>query len=31
MSTEAKRMGLNPYGQPGGEPYKRHMKALLKT
>jgi hypothetical protein len=31
MSTEAKLMGLNPYGQPVAEQYKRNMKALLKT
>jgi glucose-6-phosphate isomerase len=29
--VEGRLMGFNPYGQPGVEPYKRHMNALLKT
>jgi glucose-6-phosphate isomerase len=28
--VEGRLMGINPYGQPGVEPYKRHMRALLK-
>jgi len=24
-------MGINPYGQPGVEAYKKNMKAVLKT
>jgi glucose-6-phosphate isomerase len=28
--VEGRLMGLNPYGQPGVEPYKRHMKACLE-
>jgi glucose-6-phosphate isomerase len=28
--VEGRLMGVNPYGQPGVEAYKRHMKALLK-
>ncbi len=28
--VEARLMGVNPYGQPGGEVYKRHRKELLK-
>jgi glucose-6-phosphate isomerase len=27
--VEGRLMGVNPYGQPGVEAYKRHMKALL--
>ncbi|MCI0460153.1 MAG: glucose-6-phosphate isomerase [Gemmataceae bacterium] len=29
--VEGRLMGINPYGQPGVEPYKRHMRALLKS
>ncbi len=29
--VEGRLMGVNPYGQPGVEVYKRNMKALLKT
>jgi glucose-6-phosphate isomerase len=28
---EGRLMGVNPYSQPGVEPYKRHMRALLKS
>src|SRR5260370_27778933 len=28
--VEGRLMGINPYGQPGVEAYKRHMKGLLK-
>ena len=28
--VEGRLMGINPYGQPGVEAYKRHMTALLK-
>jgi glucose-6-phosphate isomerase len=28
---EGRLMGVNPYGQPGVEPYKRHMRDFLKT
>jgi glucose-6-phosphate isomerase len=29
--VEGKLMGINPYGQPGVEAYKRHMLARLKS
>ena len=29
--VEGRLMGVNPYGQPGVEAYKRHMKAFLKN
>jgi glucose-6-phosphate isomerase len=29
--VEGRLMGINPYGQPGVEAYKRNMKGLLKT
>src|SRR5581483_7421018 len=29
--VEGRLMGINPYGQPGVEPYKRNMKKLLKS
>src|SRR5262249_9628204 len=29
--VEGRLMGINPYGQPGVEAYKRHMKELLKV
>jgi glucose-6-phosphate isomerase len=29
--VEGRLMGINPYGQPGVEAYKRHRKELLKT
>ncbi|HZY88021.1 MAG TPA: glucose-6-phosphate isomerase, partial [Gemmataceae bacterium] len=29
--VEGRLMGVNPYGQPGVESYKRHMKELLKS
>ncbi|MFO0866608.1 MAG: glucose-6-phosphate isomerase [Gemmataceae bacterium] len=29
--VEGRLMGVNPYGQPGVEAYKRNMKALLKN
>jgi glucose-6-phosphate isomerase len=29
--VEGRLMGVNPYGQPGVEQYKRNMKALLKS
>jgi glucose-6-phosphate isomerase len=28
--VEGRLMGINPYGQPGVEAYKRNMKGLLK-
>jgi glucose-6-phosphate isomerase len=28
--VEARLMGVNPYGQPGGEVYKRHRTELLQ-
>ncbi len=28
--VEGRLLGVNPYGQPGVEAYRRHMKALLK-
>ena len=28
--VEGRLMGVNPYGQPGVEAYKRNMQALLK-
>jgi glucose-6-phosphate isomerase len=28
---EGRLMGINPYGQPGVEAYKRHMRNVLKT
>ena len=28
--VEGRLMGVNPYGQPGVEAYKRNMKAILK-
>jgi glucose-6-phosphate isomerase len=28
--VEGRLMGINPYGQSGGEIYKRHMKQALK-
>jgi glucose-6-phosphate isomerase len=28
---EGRLMGINPYGQPGVEAYKRHMKQILKS
>jgi glucose-6-phosphate isomerase len=28
--VEGRLMGINPYGQPGVEAYKKHMQALLK-
>ena len=28
--VEGRLMGVNPYGQPGVEAYKRNMKAVLK-
>jgi glucose-6-phosphate isomerase len=28
---EGRLMGINPYGQPGVETYKKKMQALLKT
>jgi len=28
--VEGRLMGVNPYGQPGVEVYKRHRKELLK-
>jgi glucose-6-phosphate isomerase len=27
--AEGRLIGINPYGQPGVEAYKRHMQALL--
>ena len=29
--VEGRLMGVNPYGQPGVEAYKRHMNAILET
>jgi glucose-6-phosphate isomerase len=29
--VEGRLMGINPYGQPGAETYKRHMRAVLKS
>src|SRR5206468_4974539 len=29
--VEGRLMGVNPYGQPGVEAYKRKMQALLKS
>jgi glucose-6-phosphate isomerase len=29
--VEGRLMGINPYGQPGVEAYKRNMKAILKS
>jgi glucose-6-phosphate isomerase len=29
--VEGRLMGINPYGQPGVEAYKRNMRAVLKT
>ncbi len=29
--VEGRLMGINPYGQPGAEPYQRNMQALLKS
>ena len=29
--VEGRLMGVNPYGQPGVETYKRNMKSLLKA
>jgi glucose-6-phosphate isomerase len=29
--VEGRLMGINPYGQPGVEAYKRHMQTLLKS
>jgi glucose-6-phosphate isomerase len=29
--VEGRLMGINPYGQPGVEAYKRNMKAALKS
>lgn len=29
--VEGRLMGINPYGQPGVEAYKRHMRNLLKS
>ena len=29
--VEARLVGVNPYGQPGVEAYKRHMQAILKA
>jgi glucose-6-phosphate isomerase len=29
--VEARLMGVNPYGQPGVDAYKRNMRALLKS
>jgi glucose-6-phosphate isomerase len=28
--VEGRLIGINPYGQPGVEGYKRHMNALLR-
>ena len=28
--VEGRLIGINPYGQPGVEAYKRHMQAFLK-
>ena len=27
---EGRLMGINPYGQPGAEVYRRHLMTLLK-
>jgi glucose-6-phosphate isomerase len=29
--VEGRLMGINPYGQPGVEAYKRHMNQILRT
>ena len=29
--VEGRLMGINPYGQPGVEAYKRNMQAILKA
>ena len=29
--VEGKLLGINPYGQPGVESYKRNMMAILKS
>jgi glucose-6-phosphate isomerase len=29
--VEGRLMGINPYGQPGVEAYKRHLQAILKS
>jgi glucose-6-phosphate isomerase len=29
--VEGRLMGVNPYGQPGVEAYKRNMRAILKN
>jgi len=29
--TEGRLVGINPYGQPGVEAYKRNMNALLRS
>ena len=29
--VEGRLMGINPYGQPGVEAYKRNMRAILKS
>jgi glucose-6-phosphate isomerase len=29
--VEGRLMGINPYGQPGVEAYKRNMQVLLKS
>jgi glucose-6-phosphate isomerase len=29
--VEGRLMGVNPYGQPGVEAYKRNMRELLKS
>jgi glucose-6-phosphate isomerase len=29
--VEGRLMGVNPYGQPGVEAYKRNMKAMLTS
>ena len=29
--VEGRLMGVNPYGQPGVETYKRAMKAILRS
>jgi glucose-6-phosphate isomerase len=29
--VEGRLLGINPYGQPGGEAFKRNLKALLKA
>jgi glucose-6-phosphate isomerase len=30
-ALEGRLIGINPYGQPGVEAYKRNMKAVLKA